>query len=260
MRRASEDRIDPHDARGPHPTVWVKVPPWNRLITGGHAVEGHDLFRYLHVLMFVFWLGTDMGVFLSARKSTDPSLSFGSRVLLLHMALRIELLPRTMWKAALPLGVVLSRQLDLLPISDLGLALVWAFSIVWWGISMTGAWYYDRPFGHTLGRITNWLTGLVGVTLIVLAMASFLGHGPFVAEATWLQWKVGLYGLINLMVVMMIKAFDPMGAAFGRLAVEGSTPEIEASITATMNRSAAIIWATYTTIALVAFIAVTRFI
>ena len=125
---------------------------------------------------------------------------------------------------------------------------------------MTGAWYYDKPIGHKLANITNWLTGLVGVSLIAVAIASYAGTGPFEAEATWLLWKVGLYGLINLMIVVMIKVFDPLGAAFGRLAVEGSSPELEAVISGVMDKSAVVIWATYATIALVAFIATTKFI
>ena len=220
----------------------------------------YDFWKYLHILTFVFWIGTDLAVFLSAKKSTDPKLSFESRYLLMHVALRIELLPRTVWKAALPLGVMLSKDLDLLEINTTGIALVWLFSIIWWAISMTGAWYYDKPVGHKFANITNWLTGLVGVVLIAIAVSSYIGAGPFDADATWLLWKVGLYGLINLMIVVMIKAFDPLGAAFGRLAVEGSSPEIEAIITDVMNKSAVIIWATYATIALVAFIAITKFI
>jgi len=219
-----------------------------------------DFWKYLHLLMFVFWIGTDLAVFLSAKKSTDPRLSFESRYLLLHVALRIELLPRTVWKAALPLGVMLSMELELLDISSGGVALVWLLSTIWWAISMTGAWYYDKPFGHTLASITNWLTGLVGVFLIAVAIGSYAGTGPFDADATWLLWKVGLYGLVNLMIVVMIKIFDPLGAAFGRLAVEGSSPELEAIITGVMNKSAVIIWATYITIAIVAFIATTKFI
>ncbi|TDJ42011.1 MAG: hypothetical protein E2O50_06780, partial [Gammaproteobacteria bacterium] len=65
--------------------------------------------KYLHILMFVFWVGTDMGVYLSCKKATDPKIPLDARFLLLHMALRIELLPRTMWKAALPLGVTLAH-------------------------------------------------------------------------------------------------------------------------------------------------------
>ncbi len=216
------------------------------------------VWKYAHILMFVFWVGTDMGVYLAARRSTDQRLSFMTRVTLLHMALRIELLPRTMWKAALPFGVMLSRNLGFLPISDLALALVWLFSITWWAISMAGAYWYDKPVGHRLARVTNWLTGLVGVTLIVLCISSSLGAGPFVQDVPWLHLKVALYGVINLMVIWMILAFDPIGAAFGRLAVEGSRPEIEAIISSTMDRSTVIIWSTYALIAVVGFIGTTR--
>jgi hypothetical protein len=108
--------------------------------------------------------------------------------------------------------------------------------------------------------VTNWLSGLVGVTLIVLAVSSWLGNGPFAAEATWLHWKIALYGVINLLVVVMIKVFDPLGIAFGRLAVEGSKPDIEATVTSVMARSAAVIWATYITIFVVAFIGITKII
>jgi hypothetical protein len=218
----------------------------------------YEIWKYAHLLMFVFWVGTDMGVFLAARRSTDASLSFMTRVTLLHMALRIELLPRTMWKAALPFGVMLSRDMGYLPITDLAVALVWVFSIAWWAISMAGAYWYDKPVGHRLARVTNWLTGLVGVTLIVLCLSSWLGSGPFVQDVPWLQLKVALYGVINLMVIWMIVAFDPIGAAFGRLAVEGSKPEIEAIISGTMDRSTVIIWSTYALIVIVGFIGTTK--
>ncbi len=217
-----------------------------------------ETWKYLHVLMFVFWIGTDLGVFLSAKRASDPSLSFESRVMLLHWALRIELLPRLMWKAALPLGVMLSVDMGLLDLSATGIALVWLGSIAWAALSVTGAYLYDKPLGHQLGKINNLVTGIVGAGLIALALSSYLGNGPFDAQATWLLWKVALYGLINLMVIVMILVFDPMGLAFARMATEGSTPELEGTIAAVMSRSTIIIWATYGTIALVAFVATTK--
>ena len=226
----------------------------------GDGMAAFDAWKYLHILMFVFWIGTDLGVFLSAKKSTDPKLSFETRYLLLHMALRIELLPRTMWKAALPLGMMLTADMGLLEISSAGLIGVWIFSIGWWAVSMYGAYHYDKPVGHKFAAVTNWLTGFVGVSLIGVAASSLLGYGPIDADASWLSWKIGLYGLVNLMVIVMIKVFDPLGIAFGRLAVEGSTPEIEGIISGVMDKSAVIIWATYSTIALVAFIATTKII
>jgi hypothetical protein len=216
--------------------------------------------KYLHILMFVFWVGTDMGVFLSCKKATDPKVPIDARFMLLHMALRIEMLPRTMWKAALPLGVTLSREMDLITLSDLQLGVVWGFSLVWWAISMTGAWYYDKPLGHKLTKVNNVITSVVGVSLIWVAWNSYAGNGPFVADATWLHWKIGIYGLINLAIVAMLYVFDPMGVQFGRLAVEGSTPEIEATIQSIMARATVTIWTTYILICIVGFIATTKII
>jgi hypothetical protein len=219
-----------------------------------------DIWKFLHILMFVGWVGADMGVFLSAKKSTDPKWSFESRMLFLHMALRIELIPRTMWKAALPLGVMLSVDMGLLDIGSAGIASVWIFTIIWWALSMTGAFYYDRPMGHQIAKIANFITGFVGVGLITVAIASAMGNGPFEPDATWLLWKVGLYGMINLTCLAIVVTFDPMGAAFGRLAVEGSTPEVEGLIGKIFNVSVFPIWTTYALVVLVAFIATTRFV
>jgi hypothetical protein len=217
-------------------------------------MTSYDGWNYLHILMFVFWIGTDLGVFLSAKKATDPKLPFDARLMLMHWALRIELLPRTMWKAALPLGVMLSVKLELLDLGTLGITLVWLFTLAWWAVSMTGAYKYDQPIGMQLGKLNNYLTGIVGAGLIALAVSSYLGYGPFAADATWLLWKVGLYGLINLMVIAMLVVFEPLGIAFARMATEGSTPELENTVAVVMNRSAIVIWSTYGTIALVGFI------
>lgn len=216
--------------------------------------------KYLHIIMFVGWVGSDMAVFLSAKKSTDSSLPFETRMLLLHTALRIELIPRTMWKAALPLGVMLSREMGLLEISDFGLAMVWLFATVWWAISMTGAIFYDKPWGQKVAHFGNIIIGIVGVGLIVIAITSAMGNGPFDPQGTWLLWKVGLYGLINLTCLGIVVAFDPMAPAFMRLAVEGSTPEIEGLVKRTFNISIFPIWTTYFLVVVVAFIATTKVI
>ena len=52
----------------------------------------------------------------------------------------------------------------------------------------------------------------------------------------------------------------PMGIAFGRLAVEGSTPEIETTIATIMDRATVTIWLTYIMILVVGFIATTKIV
>ena len=66
--------------------------------------------------------------------------------------------------------------------------------------------------------------------------------------------------MINLTCLGIVISFDPMAPAFGRLAVEGSTPEIEGLVMRTFNISVYPIWATYSLVVFVAFIATTKFI
>jgi len=216
----------------------------------------YEIWRYLHILMFVFWLGTDMGVMISAKRAVDAQLSVDARLTLLKSALLIELLPRTMWVAALPLGVQLSQHLGLVTISTPALVLVWLFAAFWWVVNFGGAYYMEQPLGLKLGRINRWVTGLLGLTLIAVAIASYMSETLF--ATAWLAAKVGLYGVIQLTILGIELTFAPVGTAFGRLVTEGSTPEVEAQVSATMNRSLVYVYVTYVLIAIVALIGVTK--
>lgn len=215
-----------------------------------------EIWKYLHILMFVFWVGTDMGVMLSARKSADSRLTLETRLTLVKMALLIELLPRAMWAMALPFGVMLSRQVDLLEISDAGIAGIWMFTLVWVSISLGGAHYSEKPFGQQLAAINRWIIGILGVTLVLVGAWSYFGDGPF--ETAWLAAKVGLYGVINLTVLGIEAAFIPVGPAFGRLFGEGSTPEVEAAISRGMRTTMFWVYASYILILIVGFVGVAR--
>ncbi len=215
-----------------------------------------EIWTFLHILMFVFWVGTDMGVMLGARKSTDSRLSLDTRMLMVKLALLIELLPRTMWAMALPFGVMLSREKGLLDISDGGLAAVWAFSLVWVTISLGGAHYAEKPIGQQLARLNRWIIGILGIVLIGIGAVSYIGAGPF--ETGWLSAKVALYGAINLTVLGIEAAFVPVGPAFGRLFTEGSTPEVEAAISKGMDGTMFWVYASYILILIVGFIGITK--
>lgn len=213
-----------------------------------------DIWRFLHILMFVGWLGGDAGVYIASRKAMDSSLQFETRLMLLHTALRIELIPRIMWKMALPLGMMLSRDLGLVTLTDGQVAAVWVLSIIWCSISVASAWYYYNELGKKLAAINNWLVGLMGVLIIGVAWLSAAGYGPFEQSAAWLLWKLGLYGLIQFTALGIIVGFNPIGGAFMKLGDTGSTPELEGFITRSFNIAAIPIWATYTLVFVVAWL------
>jgi len=208
--------------------------------------------------MFVFWLGTDVGVMLCSKKSTDPNLGVEARFQMLEMALKIELLPRVMWVMALPFGVQLSKTLGYIDPSSITLTMMWLFTLAWLVINVGGAANLNKPWGQQLSKINRFILVALGVGLIIVAVSSYLGFGPY--EANSVALKVGLYGLVNLTILGIEIAFFPLGLAYERLATEGSSPEIESSISGGMDLTLRWVHATYILIFITAFIGATKIV
>jgi len=218
----------------------------------------YEIWKFLHICMFVFWLGTDVGVMLCSKKSTDPNLGVEARFQMLEMALKIELLPRVMWVMALPFGVQLSKTLGYIDPSSITLTMMWLFTLAWLVINVGGAANLNKPWGQQLSKINRFILVALGVGLIIVAVSSYLGFGPY--EANSVALKVGLYGLVNLTILGIEIAFFPLGLAYERLATEGSSPEIESSISGGMGLTLRWVHATYILIFITAFIGATKIV
>ena len=218
----------------------------------------YEIWKFLHICMFVFWLGTDVGVMLCSKKSTDPNLGVEARFQMLEMALKIELLPRVMWVMALPFGVQLSKTLGYIDPSPITLTMMWLFTLAWLVINVGGAANLNKPWGQQLSKINRFILVALGVGLIIVAVSSYLGFGPY--EANSVALKVGLYGLVNLTILGIEVAFFPLGLAYERLATEGSSPEIESSISGGMDLTLRWVHATYILIFITAFIGATKIV
>ena len=218
----------------------------------------YEIWKFLHICMFVFWLGTDVGVMLCSKKSTDPNLGVEARFQMLEMALKIELLPRVMWVMALPFGVQLSKTMGYIDASSITLTMMWLFTLAWLVINVGGAANLNEPWGQQLSKINRFIVASLGVGLIIVAISSFMGYGPY--EANSVALKVGLYGLVNLTILGIEVAFFPLGLAYERLATEGSSPEIESSISGGMDLTLRWVHATYILIFISAFIGATKIV
>ena len=218
----------------------------------------YEIWKFLHICMFVFWLGTDVGVMLCSKKSTDPNPGVEARFQMLEMALKIELLPRVMWVMALPFGVQLSKTMGYIDPSSITLTMMWLFTLAWLVINVGGAANLNEPWGQQLSKINRFIVASLGVGLIIVAISSFMGYGPY--EANSVALKVGLYGLVNLTILGIEVAFFPLGLAYERLATEGSSPEIESSISGGMDLTLRWVHATYILIFITAFIGATKIV
>ncbi len=204
---------------------------------------------YVHLLLFVMWLGADVGVFMLGqhfRKHTIYTLD--QRIALLKLLVIIDLTPRTAWALMVPVSLSLSYMGGWW---ELPQALVWAG----WGISFVWLWLVYDSHAHDMtprAARNRWIEGWIRYALcaayLVLGADSLLTGHPIAAP--WLAWKALLFGLIFGAAIMIDISFKPVGAQLGRLLAEGSSAETEVPLRRTMDRTR--IWVSLTYLLLIA--------
>ena len=217
----------------------------------------YEAIKFIHVLVLVFWLGTDVGVLLLARRFRDASLSVETRLTLLHMAMVIDTLPRICFIVMLPVGVHLANAAGLLDVGIPGLLGLWLLAAVLLTVNMSAAKHIGTELGARLQRL-NWAgLGIAGLLLIGTGLASLVNGEP--AMVSWLAAKIVIYGLVYWFAIGIDWMFLPVGRLTGELAGKGSSPEVEAGITRTVDQTMWAVLAVYAATLAAAYICITKF-
>jgi hypothetical protein len=191
---------------------------------------GYAVLLLLHILLFVYWLGADLGVFYSAGLVVDPNLPVETRRTIMKIVHFIDLFPRMALVLMLPVGITLALAggYATLPLDWARpvLSSVWIGSFAWLALVIK---LYNGVVPRLLG-LDYWIRYAAIAGLIVLGVASLLGRGPTAPGATWLAVKLLVFAAIIALGLGIRFTFRPFAAAFARLVTEGSTPEVEAAM------------------------------
>jgi hypothetical protein len=215
-----------------------------------------DVWKFIHILLFVYWLGADLGVFLLALAAKQSDLTFDQRAIALRMALKIDVLPRLSFALMFPVGLELSAAKGLVDPSPTVRLLSWAVSAAWVGIVIGMVRTQGRPGTAALKHANVLLHWVLFLIVGIIGVTSVLGHGPF--PGGWLGWKILLFALIFFCGIMIDREFDPMAPAFARLATEGSKPDIEHAITRAVDRCIRWVLTLYALVLVIAFLGTAR--
>jgi hypothetical protein len=184
-----------------------------------------DLWTFLHVLTFVYWLGADLGVFYSSRFVVNADYTPETRAVALKILAWLDMAPRYALLLTLPVGLQLAHGAELSAIGGGWLLLAWLGSAAWISLVITIHRREGTAAGRRLGQIDLGLRFVLIAGLVVAAVLSFTGGAPFAAD--WLALKALLFALAVTMGVGIRVTFAPFGPAFARLMTEGSSAEVE---------------------------------
>lgn len=194
-------------------------------------MDAHATLVFIHVLLFVFWLGTDVGVFLAGKISERSDLSVETRATVLKLGMVLDRLPRSALILIVPTGLQLAVNIGQLQVPGYVSALLWVASLIWLAILWIGFLNPETPTEQRC-MLFNFVMNAV-MAVLVTGLAVYLFSAG--TTASWLATKVLLVGLIFVAGVALDATFKPAVAAFIAIVSEGASAERDAAYTKAMN-------------------------
>ncbi|MCC5867213.1 MAG: hypothetical protein JJU27_01765 [Gammaproteobacteria bacterium] len=189
-----------------------------------------------HLLLFVYWLGGDLGVFYSSRFVTNPALGTEARATAAHIMLAVDLAPRICMILILPVGLTLAAMTWGLDLSGLLLTLIWLGCLVWLVLAVSIYLREGSALAHLLARIDQAIRWFVIVVVGGVALWSLVADGPLAGQF-WLAAKMLIFALLVICGLGIRAVLKPFGPAFGKLMREGSSPDVEADLGRSVARA-----------------------
>ncbi|KHL15900.1 UNVERIFIED_CONTAM: hypothetical protein LK11_19495 [Mumia flava] len=217
----------------------------------------------LHILLFVYWLGGDLGVYYSSRFILRDDLAPQARATALKIMHGVDLAPRICLVLFLPSGVTLMAAGPLgdeFFVGPVLLTLLWIASGVWLAMAVYDYTRGATRFGRTVQRLD--LAVRYGLVAVLLAIAGYtmIATDPFGVDTNprWLGAKLGAYALCILAGVLIRWRLRGFGPAFGRLMATGSTPQVEHDIRSSLRSCEPYVYSIWALVLLAAVLGVVK--
>lgn len=144
--------------------------------------------KFLHVILFAFWLGMDMGTYYSSRFVIDPKQSPGQRATALKILLGCDMGPKIAMPLIMPTGIHMASLMGLIKIGPQGIILIWLTGILWLFLVLAIHFGKNPNRKEKLEKFDFWLRPIVVVLVAALAIYSFFQ--PNIIIAPYLSWKL----------------------------------------------------------------------
>lgn len=199
---------------------------------------------YIHLLLFVLWLGADVGVFLLGqhfRKRTIYTLD--QRIALLKLLVIVDLVPRVAWALMVPVSLSVLRGGNWWEVPVPVLAASWIVGAFWTWLILDTHKHDQTPRAARNRQNELFLKLVLTLFFLWLGIQSLLLMTPL--APTWLALKALLFGLIFVAAIMIDMSFQPVGPQLVRLLKEGSSDATEIPLRRTMDRTRWWVWSVY---------------
>lgn len=215
--------------------------------TGGARITdayAYPTLVYVHLLLFVFWLGADAGVFLLGQHFRKRDIyALDQRLVLLRLLVIVDMVPRTAWALMVPVSVSVADMGGWWDLPAGVLVGTWLIGAVWLWLVWDAHLHDQTPRAARNRRWEALLRAVLCGAYLWIGAVSLLTGAPLAAD--WLAAKALLFGLIFAAAIMIDHRFKPVGGQIARLIAEGSSDATEQPLRATMDATRIWVWVIY---------------
>ncbi len=220
-------------------------------------IELYSVLVFFHILLFVFWLGADLGVAILGEQFRQREYSIQERLTLLKILVITDMGPRTAWALMIASTISLVAVGGYWAVPFWGILLSWAISCFWLWLVWAAYKAGQTPKATRLKKIEMLLKWGLAAFYLSLGSISLTMNTPL--EPNWLASKALLFGFIFIAAILIDVMFKPVGPALMELVEKGSSDATEVPLLTIMNRSRVWVRVTYLLLVIVAFIGTTKF-
>jgi hypothetical protein len=203
----------------------------------------HGIVKYIHVLLFVYWLGGDAGVFYSSRFVLNSKLSRDARLTAFKIFVNLDMLPRYCLALMLTVGGVLAEFIGYDHPMWQTIAIV-ALGPIWVWVVHTIHVKEGTEFGKTLATLDRYFR-IFMIFALVASVAYHWTTGPL-RPYPWLAAKLLIFAFLIFCGFMIRIKIPPFVEGFKVLAASGATPDSDRKMQEGMGASipyVLLIWA-----------------
>ncbi len=211
------------------------------LAVGAGALDGahdgltvYELVLFMHLLLFVYWLGPDVGVYYLSGRICDPALSDGQRLVAAQTMAQIDLVPRICMSLMLTVGGILTEYVGI-PHPAWQWAGILLLGPVWLSLVLIIHFKAGTSLGETATRIDFYFR--FALLFGILASVVYSWSTGRLDAAPWVGGKLLLFAGIIVFGLLMRVAVKPLIAGIGRMAQEGSSDEINQVMSGSLART-----------------------
>jgi len=219
-------------------------------------VTTHSIWIFIHIMLVVFSLGAEIGIFVSAIHARNSARSFETRGTLLQVVGLLDLFPRFSFSLFLPVGVHLTQGLGLYPVTPAILVGSWLIALAGMLLTIGLYKYQGTRTAVTVVAIQTALHLVMGGVFVTIGARSLVAGAPL--DQSWFALKVLLFGLMFWTFVVVEIGSRPLFKAFLAIGKLGSTSEREGQVRKYFNRSLSGVSVIYLEIAAIAFLGATK--